>query len=255
MKEKVIIFDIDGTAIDSPKQKLPSSDLVRATKEIESQFYLSAATGRVWTFAKPVLQGLRLVDPSIISAGTQICNPVTGEILWQKNIPDESLGKVVEIFKTNPDYKLLHNDGTEEDYFYGGVSPKDFTHEEPVYFLEQVFVPDLIASRLYEKLGNVKGITSVMVNSQRPGCRDIHIVNNLATKEQAVAELLKLLGVKRENSIGVGDSYNDVHLFNAVGHKVAMGNSISELRNVADETIGFVEEDGLAQYLHSLKQK
>ncbi len=253
MKERAIIFDLDGTAIDSPQQKMPSAKLVDAIAQLEDTYYLSSATGRVWSFAKHVLQGMDLIDPCIISAGTQICNPTTGEILWQKVIPEESLKEALSVLQQYPDYKLLHNDTTEDDYFHGGVSPQDFRAKEPVYFLEQVFVPDAIALEVQEKLSKIDGITCVMVIAQKPGTRDLHVLNAGATKEHAVAELLRILKVEKENSIGIGDSHNDIHLFNAVGYKVAVGNAIPELKSVADKIIGSVKEDGMADYLLSLK--
>lgn len=253
MKNRAIIFDLDGTALDSPGQKMPSDKLVKAVANLKDTYYLSAATGRVWSFGKHVMQGMHLVDPSIISAGTQICNPVTGDILWQKVIPDKSLENVLHVFRQYPEYKLLHNDGTEDDYFYGGVSPKDFVAKDPVYFLEQVFVPDRTAVEIYEKLRKIEGITCVMVIAQKPGTRDMHVLNEFATKEHAVAELLNILHIKKENTIGIGDSHNDVHLFNAVEYKVAMGNAIQELKDRADKVIGPASEDGLAEYLLTLK--
>lgn len=253
-KKKAIIFDLDGTALDSPKQKLPSARLIKAIRLLIKNYYFCAATGRVWTFAKPLLKSLHLTDPCIISAGTQICDPVTGKILWQKVVAEEALKEVISIFEGNPDYKLLYNDGTEDDYFNGGVNPKDFVAREPVYFLEQVFVPDKIALELYKKLNQVHGITCVMVVSQKPGCRDIHIVNSLATKEHAVGKLLEILEVEKKNTIGVGDGHNDIHLFHATHYKVAMGNAVPELKTIADLTIGTVAKDGLAGYLYSLSE-
>ncbi|QQR79105.1 MAG: HAD family phosphatase [Candidatus Moraniibacteriota bacterium] len=252
MKKKAIIFDLDGTAIDSPVQKLPTESLKQAIRAAQERYFLSSATGRVWSFAKPVLQALGLTDPCIISAGTQICNPVTGNILWQKNIDPSALVQVVSIFCEYPEWKLLFNDGTEEDYFHGGVFPKDFSTPDPVYFLEQVFVPDTLAAELFGKLSSIAGITCVMVVSQKPGLKDLHIVNSEATKEQAVAQLLGILGSSKDDAIGIGDGHNDMHLFNAVGYRVAMGNAIPELKNVSDEIIGSVKEDGLARYLRSL---
>ncbi len=252
MKERAIIFDLDGTALNSPTQKMPSVKLVDAIAQLEETYYLSSATGRVWSFAKPVLQGMHLVDPCIISAGTQICNPVTGKILWQKVIAEKALKEVLSVFRQYPDYKLLHNDGTEEDYFHGGVNPQNFIAQEPVYFLEQVFVPDTTAVEIYGKLGTIDGVTCVMVIAQKPGTRDLHIVNAAATKEHAVAELLKLLKVEKCNAIGIGDSHNDLNLFNAVGYKVAVNNAIPELKSIADKVIGSVAEDGMADYLLSL---
>lgn len=252
MKNRAIIFDLDGTAVDSPIKKLPSDRLIKAVSRLKDKYYLCAATGRVWSFAKPVLNALKLTDPCIISAGTQICNPMNGEILWQKTIPEESLKKVLSLFNEYKDYKLLYNDYAENDYFNGGVYPSGFQNNEPVYFLEQVFIPDITADEIYKRLNEIEGITCVMVNAQKPGCKDLHIVNKEATKEHAVAELLKITAVKKENSMGIGDGHNDLHLFNAVAQKIAMGNAVHELKEASDQIIGDVSNDGLAVFLNSL---
>lgn len=253
MKSQAIIFDLDGTAIDSPGQKLPSDRLIQATKNLEQDYFLCAATGRCWTYGKAVIQGLGLQDLCIISGGTQICDPRTGEVVWQKDIEPQALAKVIEIFSENGDQKLIFNDYTEDDYFNGGVLPKDFDVNQKVNWLSQSFVPDALALELHAKLIAVEGITCVMVVSQKPGCRDLHIVHERATKEHAISELLYRLGVEKQNSIGIGDGHNDMHLFNAVGQKVAMGNAVADLKAAADQVIGEVQNEGLAEYFESLK--
>ncbi|MBP9728111.1 MAG: HAD family phosphatase [Candidatus Moranbacteria bacterium] len=252
MTKQSIIFDLDGTAIDSPAQKLPTEQLKQTVKVVQEKYHVSSATGRTWSFAQPVLQALELTDPCIISAGTQICNPVTGEILWQKNIDPVALDRVVAIFREYPLWKIHHNDQSEEAYFNGGAFPKDFISTEPVYFLEQSFIPPRVAQEIREKLQNIPGIACMKVTAQKPDTNDLHVVNSEATKEQAVAQLLHILGLQKSDAIGIGDGHNDIHLFNAVGHKVAMGNAIVELKEASDEVISSVQEDGLATYLKSL---
>lgn len=254
MRKEAIIFDLDGTAIDSPIQKLPTKRLVTAGKNLLDDYYLCAATGRCWTYGKDVIQGLGLKDLCIISGGTQICDPQTGEVVWQKDIAPQALSEVIKIFSENGKQKLIFNDYTEDDYFNGGVLPKDFDVSLRVNWLSQSFVPDELAIQLRTKLDSVEGITCVMVVSQKPGCRDLHIVNENATKEHAIAELLDRLGVSRENAIGIGDGHNDIHLFNAVDKKVAVGNAVEDLKKVADLVIGDVKNDGLAKYFESLRK-
>ncbi len=193
-----------------------------------------------------------LSDPCIISGGTQICSPQTGKIFWQFNIEPDDLASVLEIFKQFPDYKVLFNDYTREDYLYGGLNPGEVAFHEPVYFIEQVFVPKEIAPEIVGKLMKINGIECLSPISQRPGCIDIHVTNQNASKEHAIAELLQLLDVKVENTIGVGDGHNDLHLFNAVSHKIAMKNSVKELKARADVIIGDVKDDGFAEFLESL---
>ena len=254
MRTKAIIFDIDGTAVDSPSQKLPSERLVRASQNIQKTYYLSAATGRCWTFGKDIIQGMGLKDLCIISGGTQICDPRTGEVVWQKDITPNALGEAIKIFAENGKQRLIFNDYTEKDYFSGGVLPRDFDTSQRVNWLSRSFVPDELAIKLHSKLDLVEGVTCVMVVSQKPGCRDMHIVNENATKEHAIDELLDRLGIKKEEAIGIGDGHNDIHLFNAVGKKVAMGNAVEELKKAADLAINDVSSDGLAIYFEELSK-
>lgn len=252
MKNQVIIFDIDGTAINSPVQKLPSKQLVEVINQLKKKYYFCAATGRVWTFAKGILQDLNLVDPCIISAGTQICNPQTGAIFDEKLIPNKSLKLAIKILQQNPSYKLLYNDYPENDYLFGGIDPEKFIARENVYFLEQIFVPEDIALETFQKLNMIEGITCVMVVAQKPGLKDLHIINKNATKEHAIVKLLRRLNINIKDTIGIGDGHNDIHLFNAVHYKVAVGNAVPELKERADLIVDSVENDGMAKYLKTL---
>lgn len=255
MKTKAVIFDIDGTAIDSPEQKIATPRLIQAVRSAEEHYYLSAATGRAWPYAEKVVKSMALQDPCIVSSGTVICNPVTGEVLWQCNIESSDVQAALAIMRDTPDYMSLYNDYTEEDYLHGGVSPVDLTVSGPVFFLELKHVPQAVAPDIGARLASIEGIASTVVMSQFPGKMDIHITNKKATKEHAVTELLRILQVEKENSIGVGDNFNDIHIFNSVGHKVAVANSVPELIALADETIGSVSDDGFAAYLEGLAHK
>jgi Cof subfamily protein (haloacid dehalogenase superfamily) len=254
MKHTAIIFDIDGTAIDSPEQKVATERLVKAIQSIEQSYYLCAATGRVWPYAEQVIKSMQLVDPCIISGGTQICNPLTGEILWQCNLETADVQAAIAILKQYPEYMTLYNEYSEEDYLHGGTPPLKLhiPETEIVNVLEQKFVPAAIAPEIAAKLSTLKDATCTVVVSQRQGFNDLHITNKSATKEHAVHEVIRILGIQQTDTIGVGDNYNDIHIFNAVARKVAMGNSIAELKALADEVIGDVQSDGFATYLESL---
>lgn len=253
MKHKAIIFDIDGTAIDSPGQKVATDRLVQALHATEEHYFLCAATGRAWLYAETVVKSMALQDPCIVASGTKICNPVTGEVLWQCNIDPEDVQAALAIMRDTPEYMSLYNEYTEEDYLHGGISPVDLKITEAVFFLELKHIPQAIAPDIGARLASIDGVASTVMMSQFPEKMDIHITNKEATKEHAVAELVKMLNIKKEDTIGVGDNYNDIHIFNAVSRKVAMGNSIPELKAIADEVIGDVTEDGFAAYLEGLQ--
>jgi len=252
MKHKAIIFDLDGTAVDSPKQKLPSGRLINAIRSAESAYYICAATGRTWPFCKDILQNLSLSDPCIISGGSQLCNPKTGEILWQSNIEPAAVEAALKVLRQYDEYKIMINNYTEADYLHGGVAPSQLDIKETIFVMEPKFIPDQIADELVAKLSAIDGLACTLLVSWHPGVKDIHITGKNATKEHAIAELLSRLQVSPMDTIGIGDGHNDILLFNGVGHKVAMGNAIIELKAAADEVIDNIGEDGMANYLEQL---
>ncbi|MFZ2153524.1 MAG: HAD family hydrolase [Microgenomates group bacterium] len=247
------IFDLDGTAIDSPVHQLPSQRLINAIAHHQDKYYFCAATGRSWSYGQEVLQALNLTDPCVITAGTQICNPQTGEIIWQKNIEPSDVLQVLDIFKQYPDLYMLRNDYSLSDYAEKKYQVKSFIPPEEIFFLELVDVEAGLADEISQKLTQISGIACLVLIAQDDNRnRDIHVLNKDATKEQAVAKLLEIIGISKDNATGIGDGGNDLHLFNAVGTKVAMGNASDALKARADIVIDSINNDGLAQYFESL---
>ena len=51
----------------------------------------------------------------------------------------------------------------------------------------------------------------------------------------------------------VGDGVNDLEMIQFAGHGIAMKNAVDSLKAVADEVIGDVKENGLADYLQTIQ--
>jgi hydroxymethylpyrimidine pyrophosphatase-like HAD family hydrolase len=49
-----------------------------------------------------------------------------------------------------------------------------------------------------------------------------------------------------------GDDYNDLELFRAAGHSVAMGNAVDDLKEIASEVTLTNDEDGVAVVLERI---
>ncbi|MDI9891322.1 Cof-type HAD-IIB family hydrolase [Microbacterium sp. IEGM 1404] len=65
------------------------------------------------------------------------------------------------------------------------------------------------------------------------------------TKGSAILEVLALLDLDPADAIGIGDSWNDVEMFEVVGTPVAMGNAVPELQRLAGRVTTAVLEDGV----------
>lgn len=78
-----------------------------------------------------------------------------------------------------------------------------------------------------------------------PGGSNGEIGMRGTTKGSAIVAVLEHLGIDREASIGIGDSWNDVEMFEVCGVGIAMGNAAPELHALADESTTSVREDGI----------
>lgn len=246
MKYKVIIFDLDGTAIPNKPNGMPSDRLIKAIESAPDSLLLCAATGRPITNAKPILDTLKLTNPCVISAGTQIADPKTGEILWEATINESDVEKIIEICKPYHYELLIRNELMGE-----GSSAAEKVIDGHVNVMYLMGCGEADSQIILEQLNQIPDITAAGVISWTHEGVDIHITHREATKEHAIEELLKMLNVSKEESIGVGDANNDIHLFKAVGHKVAMGNATDLLKSQADEVCESVDEDGLAKLIES----
>lgn len=65
------------------------------------------------------------------------------------------------------------------------------------------------------------------------------------TKGDAVTAVLAHVGMDADDAIGIGDSWNDVEMFEVCGTSVAMGNAAPELQAMTDLVTTSVDDDGV----------
>jgi hydroxymethylpyrimidine pyrophosphatase-like HAD family hydrolase len=65
-------------------------------------------------------------------------------------------------------------------------------------------------------------------------------------KGRALARLARRLGIRRRETLAVGDWYNDTDMLAWAGIGVAMGNAPAEVQAAADWVTADCEQDGVA---------
>jgi HAD superfamily hydrolase (TIGR01484 family) len=247
MRYKALIFDLDGTAIPNVPNGLPSDRLVKAVASTKGKMKFCAATGRPITNAKPILSKLNLTDPCIISAGTQIVDPQTDHILWEATLSNEDVTAILETCRPYHYEVLIRNELMGQG---APAAQRTITESVNVMYIMQCSEAD--GHALLKELAKLPNVTAAGVLSWTGDGLDIHVTHREATKEHALAELLKMIGAAKDETIGVGDGNNDVHLFRGVGKKVAMGNATELLKSQADVICDSVDDDGLAKFIEEL---
>jgi HAD superfamily hydrolase (TIGR01484 family) len=245
MKEiEAVIFDIDGTAITNQRHSEPTDAVIDAVKKARDHgLKLSFATGRNFAISKRIAEKLSIVDPCVISAGAQIIEPATGKEVWSVPLSIESCKFALSLLAPHRFKVILEGESYETARTADQIVPAEYR------MLDVQHVPKATLPDLLEALSADSDIMSIPVHSSDPDLFFLHVTNKQATKQHAVEELIKILGVSKGSVAGVGDGLNDLELFKSVGHKIAMGNAVEGLKNAADRVIPSVDDDGLAKYL------
>jgi HAD superfamily hydrolase (TIGR01484 family) len=100
-----------------------------------------------------------------------------------------------------------------------------------------------------KQLSAFDNLTVYKSHHKKPGKYGLNITHINATKLHGIEMVLKKLGLKHDEVIGVGDSYNDFPLLMSCGLKIAMGNAVSDLKEIADYVAPSVQEDGVSDVI------
>lgn len=242
-KYKLLLLDVDGTVVVSQPEALPSERVRRAVKLAqESGVHVALVTGRAIYLAKDVVAALELRGPSVFNGGPDIIDVTNGEVLYRKVLSVDSLRELVNL--AMPFGYPVYTD--TDEYSKQITSPNEIVDEAEQFFIEAAQTTD--AAHMVEAFHSVRGVSAQLAGSWKHGdVIDIHVTHEHGTKRYGVEKLIELLGVCKDQTMGIGDGYNDLPMLEAVGFKVVMGQAPPEVQAVADYITGTLENDGVAE--------
>ncbi len=240
---KAVIFDLDGTAVQPRLGASPSTEVINAVHKASKLTQVTCATGRSKATALRIIKDLGIIRPCILSGGTEIYDPVTDSIIWQQYINHNDLALISKC-ADNLLIKLFFDEEFPESIINFQLNKND---------VKIIYAKNLskeAATKFFDSIKDIQEMSISIVPSWETDKFDAHITHRLATKKFATQKLLEILGVKKEFVLAIGDSDNDLHLFEACGNKVAMGTATKALISKADYIAPSVSEDGLAWVLN-----
>lgn len=78
--------------------------------------------------------------------------------------------------------------------------------------------------------------------------RAVDIIPTSSGKGTGIKRMLEYYGFDKSQTIAFGDGNNDIEMLDAVGWGLAMDNASEDLKEIADEVIGHVAEEGIYHY-------
>lgn len=262
---KALIADFDNTLVGIPSHTIPGAVGETIRTFIKKGSIFTIATGRPWVgIVRTECKRWGIVHPQIVSGGAAIFDPTTDKALYTQFLPRTVAKQIIEFFqKENVDVLVqtvdaIHSaEGAAYPHFGSGVAFKKIRDVDYSGILEldvSPFVSQLSYQevvRYQEKIVSTYPDCSIkIVHSE--GMYGVNVTSLRASKYTAILRYLELMGLKPEETVGVGDSHNDYPLLTACGYKVAMADAPKELLEIADMIVPPQKENGILEVFHNV---
>lgn len=243
-----IFIDIDGTLRGASSAALEKNlGVIKKVRALGHKVFIS--TGRAISYMPSEISYENNFDGIVAAAGSYV--RLGKDELFKKFQSYKAIMNVCEFFLENNVNGAL--EGEKSVYYFSEAE----TLEEENWIkidknnLSSTINEDvnifkfLIVGSLPEKIREIFGEEHrIMVHDGY-----CEIVLTECNKAHGIEIILKALDIPRERSIAIGDSLNDLEMIEYAGIGIAMGNSISEIKKVADFITDDVDDAGVATAL------
>lgn len=255
--KKVLFFDIDGTLLNS-ELKIPEGVKKELKRLKEAGHYLFVASGRPLAF----------ISDQIIEAGFDgfvLCNgahvELNHEIIFENRISYEKVNDLMHVLESvDCEYNFetatnCYIDSSYHDFieFFKGCDIHDdrlITNFDKEEVMHRTLKIEISAQKDHDKI--IDYIADKFYFDHHGTANSFEICALDTSKATGVQKVLEHLQIDKGNSYAFGDGVNDLEMIRYVDHGIAMGNAVEELKEEANEVIGYVDENGLENYLKTI---
>jgi Cof subfamily protein (haloacid dehalogenase superfamily) len=257
----IVFFDVDGTLIDCFKGITKPTEKTRESiKKLKENGYLTMlATGRSKSCLDEGLLSLGL-DGYITSNGSYA--DIDDKIIFSYPINKEKLVEIVEYLnENNMDYIL---EGQELNYLSSSNNEKlnDLLKGANIgqdVLTDKWDINDIECNKIIAIINTeddynktVEKYSEEFAFMKHPYGISFEIYKSEYTKGYGVTELADILQINMENTYAFGDGENDIEMFQAVKHGIAMGGYHELLEEHAYDFTEDVENEGISKGLKKL---
>lgn len=246
----IVSFDMDMTLLDHSDFKIPES-AYRALERLRERYYIVIATGRdLDSRFSAGLQELVEPDAVIHLNGTKVT--VGDKLIYHHTMNKDLVRRILE-FAQGKNFAVGITTGTEDYY----VNPQIIMEQDIRRWGEterrfmdpwQMLDMDVRTMTYIGKEPGVKLIEAEFPELKLPmfsSKEGADIVGKEASKAEGLIRLCQYYDVPLSDTVAFGDSMNDYEIVQTAGIGIAMGNSIEELKKVADYVTTSIDQDGV----------
>ena len=263
---KIIFIDIDGTLRNDNKE-ITSRTKKAIQQIVEKGIQVVICSGRRRKYTEEVSKEALASKYVIVCNGGEIYDYEKKEIIYQNELENESM---ITLYHMAEKYDVQLSINAEGDRIVKDPTniPTDIVLQEPIehFVKKKVITQCIFSSTTLEKikkikeevnlLGNVEiaNLSKCLVDSKLPEEQPffLDIACKSTSKGNAIKKLCEYLKIDLKDTIAIGDNYNDLTMFEVVGHRVVMGNAPEDIKKVANEVTDTNNNDGVAKFLEKI---
>lgn len=258
---KIIFIDIDRTLLND-KGHITMKTRKSIKRVVDKGIYVVLTSGRNCSFCVDKSKRALASNIVISSNGAEICDYKNKKMLYSNFIDKSKLEEIWE-FCNKKEIGIIFNTTNDRyinKYLIGNDKYKtklitSFKELNKVSVSQFVIVSDDY-NKIYESKRKIKSLDLDIAYFSKSFEDDIIVkkgsldgINKNVSKGSGVSELLKILKLKKSNSLCFGDYLNDLDMFKACGYKVAMDNACQEIKDMADFVTLSNNKNGVAYFL------
>ncbi|MFL6554886.1 MAG: Cof-type HAD-IIB family hydrolase [Bacillus sp. (in: firmicutes)] len=272
---KLIALDMDGTTLSSTNEISPEN--IKAIKKAQGLGHIvMILSGRAPESINELLDIYDLNCPIGGSNGTAVF--ADGKLLELTSLTSIQDKKTTdEIEKEIVPFKIYTNKGIYvhsewsarlEKVISSGVVPAEYYGDEnygkmtripegALFFddmetllkdqeltIQKFFILVLDPSQRDRLLDSMESIADVYVTTSSPF--NIEVMNINGNKGNGLKVMANYLNIPLEETVAIGDQYNDIPMFKVAGFSIAMGNAEEEIKSMSDYITLTNDENGVA---------
>jgi len=278
-RRRIVFIDVDGTILEHGSRIAPGTpDAIRAARAAGHLVYL--ATGRSASDIHPRVAEIGF-DGAVTNSGALVTSG--GEVVIDRPLSREHADRMIGALKARGiRYFLQTRDGVyaSDDMaelmreYAAAIDAREAAGEEVrpedslVGLAQRTFpsVDEADLDRIDKAVfvsDHPEGMDELIADlgdqflivpgsMPLPGGSNGEINEADTTKGSAIELLLERLGIDAADAVAIGDSWNDIEMFQVCGVAVAMGNAHPELKDLADFVTTDVLDDGIANAFRRL---
>ena len=256
---RLVAMDLDGTARSRRLGITPGVHAAIAAARARG-VRVCVATGRMWRSAEPWTRALGVDPPAILYNGGQVLDFDRGRTLYERRLSGTAARAALELIRRDPEVQPhlyvddrvlverphpLTDAYTRDDGLTAEVVPsfEPFLRGDPYKIL--IIGP---ADRIQTLQHTVRS-ASLPVHAVQSEPVYLEILPPGVSKGEALRAMCAALGIPLEQSIAIGDNWNDLEMIEAAGLGVAMGHAPEGVQAKADYVCGTAEEEGVRQVI------